>query len=64
MPVSIKTPIVASLAAAQERFAQNIDQNGSECCENDKEHSVLVGHHLLDCLLDIMYDPYIPVSCQ
>jgi hypothetical protein len=29
MPVSVKTPIVASLAA-QERFAQNIDQNDSE----------------------------------
>jgi hypothetical protein len=29
MPVSIKTPIVASLTA-QERFAQNIDQNGLE----------------------------------
>jgi hypothetical protein len=34
------------------------------CCENDKEHSELVGHHLLDCLLDAMYDPYIPTSCQ
>jgi hypothetical protein len=34
------------------------------CCENDKEHSELVGHHLLGCLLDAMYDPYIPVSRQ
>jgi hypothetical protein len=34
------------------------------CCENDKEHSELVGHHLLGCLLDAMYNPYIPVSCQ
>jgi hypothetical protein len=36
----------------------------SYCCENDKERSKLVGHHLLDCLLDAMYNPYIPVSCQ
>jgi hypothetical protein len=35
-----------------------------QCCENDKEHSELVGHHLLGCLLDAMYDPYIPVSRQ
>jgi hypothetical protein len=34
------------------------------CCENDKEHFELVGHHLLGCLLDAMYNPYIPVSCQ
>jgi hypothetical protein len=34
------------------------------CCENDKEHSELVGHHLLGCLLDAMYNPYIPVSYQ
>jgi hypothetical protein len=24
-----------------------------------KEHSELVGHHLLDCLLDAMYDLFI-----
>jgi hypothetical protein len=34
------------------------------CCENDKEHSELVGHHLLGCLLDAIYNPYIPVSYQ
>jgi hypothetical protein len=34
------------------------------CCENDKEHSELVGHHLLGCLLNAIYNPYIPVSYQ
>jgi hypothetical protein len=34
------------------------------CCENDKEHSELVGHHLLGCLLDAIYNPYIPMSYQ
>jgi hypothetical protein len=34
----------------------------ASCCENDKEHSELVGHHLLGCLLDAMYNPYIPMS--
>jgi hypothetical protein len=29
-----------------------------------KEHSELVGHHLLGCLLDAMYNPYIPMSYQ
>jgi hypothetical protein len=34
------------------------------CCENDKEHSELVGHHLLGCLLDAVYDPFILIPCQ
>jgi len=33
------------------------------CCELTKEHSELVGHYLLDCLLDAMYDPFILLPC-
>jgi hypothetical protein len=29
-------------------------ESNEDCCENDKEHSELVGHHLLDRLLDAM----------
>jgi hypothetical protein len=28
------------------------------CCEMTKGHSELVRHHLLDCLLDAMYDSF------
>jgi hypothetical protein len=37
-------------------ISHEIDNVDNQCCENDKEHSELVGHHLLDCLLDAMYD--------
>ena len=33
------------------------------CCELTKEHSELVGHHLLDRLLNAMYDPFILLPC-
>jgi hypothetical protein len=39
-------------------FVVVINKEQSHCCENDKEHSELVGHHLLDCLFDAMYDPF------
>jgi hypothetical protein len=29
-------------------------ESNEDCCENHKEHSELVGHRLLDCLLDAM----------
>jgi len=34
------------------------------CCEMTKEYSDLVGHHLLDCLLDAMDDPFMLLPCQ
>jgi hypothetical protein len=36
----------------------------SKCCENDKGHSLLVGHHLLYCLLDAVYDPFMLLPYQ
>jgi len=32
--------------------------NLCKCCVLTKEHSDVIGHHLLDCLLDAMYDPF------
>jgi hypothetical protein len=34
------------------------------CCEMTKGHSDLVGHHLLYCLLDAMYDPFMLLPCR
>jgi hypothetical protein len=36
---------------------------GVEVLWDDKGHSEMVGHHLLDSLHDAMYDPYILLPC-
>jgi hypothetical protein len=57
--------LLSSLTICQPACLLQEPDGVSNCCEIDKEHSVLVGHHLLDCLLDAMYDPYIYLlSCQ
>jgi hypothetical protein len=50
-------------SAGGRTYGSEADQIQS-CYENDKGRSKLVGHHLLGCLLDAMYDPYIPTSYQ